>query len=63
MAESQGQLICRLCQLRDELKKTPQGRLALMDVVTALVWSMRDGASFEQEMQRVNALGQKGDKA
>lgn len=28
-----GELITRLCQLRDELKKTPEGRAALESVI------------------------------
>ena len=29
MTETYGELICRLCQLRDDMKKTPEGRKAL----------------------------------
>lgn len=29
MADTYGELICRLCQLRDDMKKTPEGREAL----------------------------------
>lgn len=29
MAETYGELICRLCQLRDQMKQTPRGRAAL----------------------------------
>ena len=36
MAEAHGELICRLCRLRDEMKKTPAGRAALAQVVADL---------------------------
>ena len=36
MSDSFGCLICRLCRLRDEMKKTPEGRRALKEVIDAL---------------------------
>ena len=32
MAETYGELICRLCKLRDDMKMTPEGRAALETV-------------------------------
>lgn len=36
MTETYGELVCRLCRLRDEMKKTPAGREAFADVVDTL---------------------------
>ena len=36
MAETYGELITRLCQLRDEMRRTPGGRAALEIVVREL---------------------------
>lgn len=38
MAETYGELVCRLCKLRDEMKKTAEGREAFADVVDTLAY-------------------------
>lgn len=38
MAETYGELICQLCQLRDQMKMTPAGREALVDVIDTLAY-------------------------
>lgn len=47
MAESQGQLICRLCQLRDEMKKTVEGRAALEAFTITLAVAAANGITLE----------------
>lgn len=48
MADTYGELISRLCQLRDEMNKTPEGRAALREVKKALRIMRRRGVSYEK---------------
>lgn len=58
MAETYGELICRLCRLRDEMNKTPEGRAALHEVKKTLRVMRRRGVSYAKAaMLRKNSGG------
>ena len=58
MPDTYGELICRLCQLRDDLKQTPEGRAALVDVIVTLEYAIRDGVTYYEEKEQIrNATG------
>lgn len=38
MAETYGEFVCRLCQFRDQMRRTPEGREAFADVVDTLAY-------------------------
>lgn len=46
---TQGELICRLCQLRDELKKTAWGRYQLEKVIEKLEAAKAAASEEERE--------------
>lgn len=59
MAETYGELVCRLCQLRDQMNSTPAGRAALVDVIVTLEYAIRDGVTYNEEKEKIqNAFGQ-----
>ena len=48
----------RLCQLRDEMGKTPAGRCALVAVIVTLKYAIANGITYYEEKERIkNALG------
>lgn len=58
MAETYGELITRLCQLRDEMRRTPQGLDALADIVDVLVYmkyrkSLGLPITYEQAKEKI----------
>ena len=51
MAETYGELICRLCQLRDQLKQTEAGRAALERVKIEVCWMLILDVSWETALE------------
>lgn len=59
MAETYGEMICQLCQLRDRMNSTPAGRAALVDVIVTLEYAIRDGVTYNEEKEKMqNAFGE-----
>ncbi len=53
MAETYGELICRLCQLRDQMRKTDAGRIALGEVINTLVVAVGRGITYEKAKELI----------
>lgn len=53
MSSSYGELICRLCQLRDEMRRTNAGRIALGEVINTLVVAVGRGVTYEKAKELI----------
>lgn len=53
MAETYGELICRLCQLRDEMRRTVEGQRALWEVTDTLALAIQRGITYEKAKELI----------
>lgn len=53
MTEKYGELICRLCRLRDEMRRTNAGRIALGEVINTLVVAVGRGVTYEKAKELI----------
>ncbi len=53
MAETYGELISRLCQMRDEMRKTDAGRIALGEVTNTLKVAIGLGVTYEKAKELI----------